>query len=101
MPGPPPPLEPPLEILRPRPVATDPRRRVFAAAREVEDGEVRLVWDSDNPEILDAELRVPQPVPRAAPEVVRRFWATVKEMIRPIGPLPVLGADPRPGDAPR
>jgi hypothetical protein len=96
MPGPPPPPQPPLEILEPNPVATDPRRRVFAY--EVDEGDlvVRLVWDSDDPTLLEAECRAPlyhQRLPRAD---VQKFWAAVKRLVAPIGPLPIESADPRP-----
>jgi hypothetical protein len=95
-PGPPPPPDPPLEILAPNPVATDPRKRVYAFEADHGDFVVRLVWDSDDPELLEAECRAPlyhQRLPRAE---VARFWSAVKELIAPIGPLPVEAADPLP-----
>jgi hypothetical protein len=96
MPGTPPPPDPPLEILAPNPVATDPRKRVYAFEADQGDFVVRLVWDSDDPDLLEAECRAPlyhERLPRAE---VARFWAAVKELIAPIGPLPVEAADPTP-----
>ncbi len=94
--GPPPPPEPPLDLLRPEPIATDPRRRIFAFEEEIADGLLRLVWDSDDPDILEAELRSPLYDERPPPEEVARFWAAVKARVGALGPLPVDGADPRP-----
>ena len=96
MPGPPPPPEPPLDLLEPNPVPTDPRRRVFANEEDRGDWVVRLVWDTDDPELLEAECRAPYLGRRLPPAVVTAFWAAVKELIAPIGPLPVDGADPFP-----
>ncbi|MGP8159061.1 MAG: hypothetical protein ACLPWO_05610 [Thermoplasmata archaeon] len=96
MPGLPPPLDPPLDILAPNPVPTDPRKRVFAFELEKRDWVVRLVWDSDDPDLLEAECRAPLYGRRLPKEDLPRFWATVKELIAPIGPLPVESADPRP-----
>ena len=96
MPGPPPPPEPPLDLLEPNPVPTDPRRRVFAYEEDRGDWVVRLVWDTDDPELLEAECRAPYLGRRLPPAVVTAFWAAVKELIAPIGPLPVDGADPFP-----
>ncbi|MCI4325966.1 MAG: hypothetical protein L3K00_08880 [Thermoplasmata archaeon] len=94
--GPPLPPDPPLEILEKNPVATDPRKRVYAFEQEVEWGIVRLIWDADDPELLEAELRAPVYGARVPKEQVREFWNAVKALIAPIGPLPVEGADPRP-----
>lgn len=96
IPGPPPPPTPPLERLAPNPVATDPRKRVFAFEEDHPDWVVRLVWDADDPEILEAECRAPLYGARLPATEVRKFWAAVKVLVAPIGPLPVDGADPRP-----
>jgi len=96
MPGSPPPPDPPLAILAPNPVVTDPRKRVYAFEADHGDWVVRLVWDSDDPELLEAECRAPlyhQRLPRAE---VARFWTAVKELVAPISPLPVEAADPNP-----
>jgi hypothetical protein len=79
------------------PVATDPRKRVFAL--EEERGEaavVRLVWDADDPEVLEAELRTPGFGRRPSSAEIRSFWDWIRTTVRPIGPLPVEAADPRP-----
>ena len=94
--GPALPPDPPLEILERNPVATDPRKRVYAFEQELEGGVVRIVWDADDPELLEAEFRTPEYGGRLAPDRVAGFWAEVKRLIAPIGPLPVEGADPRP-----
>jgi hypothetical protein len=94
--GPPLPPDPPLEILEKNPVATDPRKRVYAFEQELETGIVRLIWDADDPELLEAELRAPVYGGRVAGERVREFWSAVKALIAPLGPLPVEAADPRP-----
>ena len=96
MPGPPPPLEPPLEILEPNPVATDPRRRVFAYEEDHGAWVLRLVWDSDDPDLLEAECRAPLFGGRLPKDDVAAFWAAVKPLVAPIGPLPVDAADPLP-----
>ncbi len=96
IPGVAPPIAPPLDVLEPNPVATDPRRKVFAFEEDHGDWVVRLVWDSDDPGLLEAECRAPLYRERLPPEGVRAFWAAVKQLIAPIGPLPVDGADPRP-----
>jgi hypothetical protein len=96
MPGPPPPPDPPLEILEPNPVPTDPRKRVFAYEEEHDAWVVRLVWDSDDEGILEAECRAPIYGGRLPREEVPRFWAAVKALVGPLGPLPVDGADPKP-----
>jgi hypothetical protein len=97
MAGPPPPLEPPLELLRPNPITTDPRKRVFAYEEEHDDWVVRLVWDADDPTVLEAECRAPLYDRRLSKAEVPRFWAAVKALVAPLGPLPVDAADPRPG----
>ncbi len=96
MAGPPPPPEPPLELLEPNPVPTDPRRRVYAFEEDHGDWVVRLVWDSDDPELLEAECRAPLYGSRLPKEAVEAFWAAVKPLVAPIGPLPVDSADPLP-----
>ncbi len=94
--GPPPPPTPPLEILAPNPVTTDPRKRVYAYEEDHGERVVRLVWDADDPTILEAEYRAPIYGARLPAEEVPGFWAAVKALVAPIGPLPVDGADPRP-----
>jgi hypothetical protein len=94
--GPPLPPDPPLELLERNPVATDPKKRVYAYELELDWGIVRLIWDADDPELLEAELRAPLYGSRLPSERVREFWGAVKELIAPIGPLPVEGADPKP-----
>jgi hypothetical protein len=96
MPGPPPPADPPLEILEENPVPTDPRKRVFAYEQDHEAWVVRLVWDSDDPEVLEAECRAPIYGGRLPREEVPKFWAAVKALVAPLGSLAVDGADPRP-----
>jgi len=96
MPGPPPPPEPPLEILQLNPVPTDPRKRVFAYEEEHDAWVVRLVWDADDEGLLEAECRAPIYGGRLPREEVPRFWAAVKQLVGPLGPLAVDGADPRP-----
>jgi hypothetical protein len=95
-PGVPPPPSPPLEILRPNPVTTDPRKRVFAFEEEHDDWVVRLVWDADDPEVLEAECRQALYDRRLDRARVVDFWSAVKLLIAPLGPLPVEAADPRP-----
>ena len=96
-PGPPPPPSPPLDILEPNPVVTDPRKRVFAYEEEHDGWVVRLIWDTDDAELLEAECRAPLYGTRPTNATVVAFWAAVKALVAPIGPLPVDGADPRPG----
>ncbi len=75
---------------------TDPRKRVYAYEEDRGDWVVRLVWDSDDPGLLEAECRAPlyhQRLPRAE---VQKFWTAVRELVAPIGPLPIESADPRP-----
>ena len=95
-PGIPPPPNPPLDLLVANPVTTDPRKRVFAYEEDRGEWVVRLVWDADDPEVLEAECRqalYDRRIPRAQ---VAEFWAAVKRLIAPLGPLTVEGADPRP-----
>ena len=94
--GPPPPPDPPLDILANEPVTTDPRKRIFAHEEEAEGGVVRLVWDSDDPEFLEAEFRLPVYGGRLPADRVRAFWKVVKIRTERLGPLPVDGADPVP-----
>jgi hypothetical protein len=94
--GPPLPPDPPLDILERNPVATDPRKRVYAFEQEAEGRVVRLIWDADDPDLLEAELRVPVYGGRVPRDQVASFWTAVKALIAPIGPLPVEAADPRP-----
>ena len=95
-PGAPPPPDPPLDLLAPNPVATDPRKRVYAYEEDHDGWVVRLVWDTDDPELLEAECRAPLYGTRLPKEGVAAFWAAVKQLIAPIGPLPVDSADPWP-----
>jgi hypothetical protein len=94
--GPPPPPAPPLDLLEPNPVPTDPRKRVYAYEEDRGGWVLRLVWDADDPELLEAEYRAPIYGARLAPSEVPGFWAEVKRLVAPLGPLPVDGADPRP-----
>lgn len=94
--GPPPPPDPPLEILARNPVPTDPRKRVFAYEEDHPDWTVRLVWDADDPELLEAECRAPIYGARLPKSEVPEFWRAVKALIAPLGTLPVDAADPRP-----
>jgi hypothetical protein len=96
--GTPPPPPPPLEIMERNPVTTDPRKKVYAYEEERDGGAwvLRLVWDTDDPELLEAELRAPMANRRPDGALVRSFWAAVRERIAPLGPLPVLAADPPP-----
>jgi len=96
MPGIAPPPDPPLDILEPNPVPTDPRKRVYAFELERDDWVVRLVWDADDPELLEAECRAPLYGQRLPRDEVPKFWSVVKELVAPLGPLPVEAADPRP-----
>lgn len=91
-----PPVVPPLDLLEPNPVPTDPRKRVFAAEQEHEGWVLRLVWDADQPELLEAEFRAPRYGSRPSGEEVRGFWAEVKRLTSSLGPLPIDGADPKP-----
>jgi len=92
-----PPVVPPLEVLEPNPVPTDPRKRVYAFEQDQDVGVVRLVWDADDPEILEAECRAPLYGHRPSREDVARFWGAVKTLVAPLGPLVIDAADPRPG----
>ncbi|MCI4331817.1 MAG: hypothetical protein L3K19_08265 [Thermoplasmata archaeon] len=94
--GPPPPPEPPLDLLVRNIVTTDPRKMIYAFEEEIEDGVMRLIWDAEDPEVLEAELRAPIYDRRLPRDKVPGFWREVKARIAPLGPLPVLGADPRP-----
>jgi hypothetical protein len=95
-PGVAPPPDPPLDVLAPNPVATDPRKRVYAFELDRDPFVVRLVWDADDPEVLEAECRMPLTDRRLPPELVTAFWAAVKELVAPLGPLRIESADPRP-----
>jgi hypothetical protein len=94
--GLPPPPDPPLDILERNLIATDPRKRVYAYEEEHPDWVVRLVWDADDPGFLEAECRAPMYDRRLPRGEVPKFWAAVKALIAPIGPLPIESADPRP-----
>lgn len=90
----PPPPSPPLEILEPEPVSTDPRKRVYAWEGPWADGVLRLKWDADYADVLDAEYRVTERRPLRREEV-RSFWDEVKRKVGELGPLEIDGADPR------
>lgn len=93
----PPPAQPPLDLLEPNPVTTDPRKRVYAFEEERAGGWVlRLVWDADDPTMLEGEYRAPLYRQRLPAPEVPRFWAAVKEKVSPLGPLEIESADPRP-----
>jgi hypothetical protein len=92
----PPPPDPPLEVLERNPVTTDPRKRVYAFEEEKEDWVLRLIWDADDPTILEAEYRAPLYNRRLPKERIPEFWKAVKEKTAPLGPLPIAAADPRP-----
>jgi hypothetical protein len=95
-PGPPPPPLPPLEILAAEAVATDPTVRLYSYSERLGNGSMRIAWTASNPELLNAEYREPDYVARPSPEVVRAFWAAVKEKVGELGPLSVEAADPYP-----
>jgi hypothetical protein len=93
----PPPASPPLDLLERNPVVTDPKKKVWAFEEERPGGWIlRLVWDADEPEYLEAEYRAPVYNRRLPRSEVPAFWAAVKEKIAVIGPLAVDSADPRP-----
>ncbi len=94
--GPPPPPDPPIDGLRPNPVSTDPRRRIWALEEDREGWILRLVWDADDPTFLEAEYRTPRSSGRPSKEKIRAFWEAVRAHTRPLGPLAVIGADPTP-----
>lgn len=94
--GPPPPADPPLDFLQKNPVPTDPRKQVFAWEEDRGDWVLRLVWDADDPLVLEAEYRAPLYGRRLPREEVPQFWQAVKARIASLGPLPVDAADPRP-----
>jgi hypothetical protein len=91
-----PPPDPPLDVLEPNPVTTDPRKRVYAYEEDRGDWVLRLVWDADDPDLLEAEYRAPIYGGRLPPSEVPKFWSSVKKLTEPIGPLPIDAADPRP-----
>jgi len=95
-----PPPDPPLDLLEPNPVPTDPRKRVYAYEEDRGAWVLRLVWDADDPELLEAEYRAPIYGGRLPAREVPEFWASVKRLVAPIGPLPVDAADPRPPPSP-
>lgn len=89
------PPSPPLDLLVPEPVSSDPRKRLFAWEGRWQGGVVRLRWDADAAGLLDAEYRIPERR-RIAPKEVRAFWEEVKRRVTPLGPLVVESADPWP-----
>jgi hypothetical protein len=94
----PPPPRPPLDILVRNPVTTDPRKHIYHLEEEREDGAwvLRIVWDQDEPGILEAEYRAPVYNRRLARADVPKFWSAVKEKVGVLGPLAVESADPHP-----
>ncbi len=94
--GPPPPPDPPLDLLHREPVVTDPRRQVYAFEQNRGEWVLRLVWDAEDPGVLEAEYRSPSFGGRLPREKVPAFWQAVKELVQELGPLPVEAADPRP-----
>lgn len=96
IPGVAPPPDPPLEVLVPNPVPTDPRRRVFSFEEDHDAFVVRLVWDSEDPDLLEAECRAPVYRGRPPEETVSAFWRSVKALVAPIAPVRVDSADPLP-----
>jgi hypothetical protein len=97
IPGVAPPPDPPLDVLTPNPVPTDPRKRVYAFEEDRGDWVLRLVWDADDPELLEAECRAPLYGRRLPKDDVARFWDAVRAVVAPLAPLAIDGADPRPG----
>ena len=91
----PPPPSPPLDLLKPEPVSTDARKRIFVFEEPWQGGVLRLKWDADDAERLEAEYRLSERR-RPSSEEIRAFWARVKERVGELGPLPVEGADPLP-----
>jgi|SRR5580658_1443082 hypothetical protein len=91
-----PPPDPPLDILEPNPITTDPRKRVFSFEEDHDAWTVRISWDADDPDLLEAECRAPYYDRRLPKSDVPKFWAAVKVLTAPLGPLKVEGADPRP-----
>ena len=85
---------PPLETLRREPVVTDPRKRIFVQETAHGAGILRILWDADSPGILEAEWREPQRR-KVSREELRMFWERTRELLTPVGPLPVEAADPR------
>ncbi|MCI4334374.1 MAG: hypothetical protein L3K04_01880 [Thermoplasmata archaeon] len=95
--GPPPPPEPPGgDLLERLPAGPDPRKRLYAFEEPDGEGILRVLWDSDEPERLQVELRLPEYGTRIGPERLRAFWSHVRERLAPMGPLRVESADPRP-----
>jgi hypothetical protein len=99
--GPPPPPLPPLDLMEPEPVATDPSVRLFSFSEPVGGGWLRLAWSASNPDLLNAEYREPEHRPRLPPGTVEQFWAAVKGRVAELGPLRIDGADPFPGGGAR
>ena len=98
--GPPPPADPPLPELKFRPVPTDPRPRFFVFEEETDFGAVLLSWNADDPDHLDAELRVPSTDRHVSPETIDRFWDAVRGRVAPLMPVQIEGADPKPPPRP-
>ncbi len=94
--GAPPPPRPPIDLLQPEEVATDPAARLYSYAEPLGGGVLRLAWTPTNPDLLNAEYREPEYSPRLPPEKVRRFWSAVKSKVAELGPVPVEAADPYP-----
>lgn len=91
----PPPPGPPLALLEPEPVSTDPRKRIYAWEGPWAEGTLRLKWDADYADVLEAEYRIE--ARRVLPaEEVRAFWGEVKRHTQELGPLQVEAVDPSP-----
>ncbi|MCI4345906.1 MAG: hypothetical protein L3K07_04050 [Thermoplasmata archaeon] len=94
--GAPPPPQPPGDFLAPVPPGPDPRKRIFAFEEEEGEGVVRIVWDADDPERLNVELRLPGYGSRLPPERIRKFWTAVRARLAPLGTVRVEASDPPP-----
>ncbi|MDE1819255.1 MAG: hypothetical protein KGJ23_02915 [Euryarchaeota archaeon] len=90
-----PPPMPPLDLLAPEPVSTDPTKRIFTWEEPWGQGVLRLKWDADSAEVLEAEYRL-EARRQPSPSEVREFWGEVKRRVAELGTLPVEGADPVP-----
>lgn len=94
--GTPPPPEPPGDFLVPLPSGPDPRKRLFGWEEPDGDGVLRMLWDSDEPERLNVELRLPGYGERLSPERLRAFYDHARQRLSGLGRLSIESADPRP-----
>jgi hypothetical protein len=94
--GPPPPPEPPGDFLEAIPPGPDPRKRLFAWEEPDGEGVIRMLWDSDEPERLNVELRLPDYTERLSSERLRAFYAHARSRLASLGQLQIESADPRP-----